>query len=222
MNAQEKYLEEAALWHTEVFLTLRRNYKIACIVAAISLLLACLSVFALAAIAPLKTVEPYVIEVDKATGEAKVLTEYKGDVQQLTIEKSLSKYFLNKYLIARESHDPKLDLEDNYRVVQNMSEGEAFRMYSKRFGTDHPDNPFTKYGDNTVEVEVRSISFLRSDTATIRYELVQTTQENEIRTQWIDIVSFKYTNPPTTEQARLKNPLGFKVTEYRTDREVVK
>jgi type IV secretion system protein VirB8 len=222
MNASEShYFQEADTWHSEIVLKQRSQLKIAYLIGAAALILAALCVIALVIITPLKTVTPYVIEVDKITGEAKVLNQYKGDVQNLTFEEVLSKFWINQYLIARESYSPNIDLEENYNKVRFLSEGKGFDMYAKRFGEDHPDNPFKKYGDSRVEIEVKSISFLRKDTATIRYELIQTHADRETRSHWIDIVNYRYVNSPMTEAERLANPLGFKVTEYRSDREVV-
>lgn len=216
-----KIYDTSETWFEETVISLRSRLRVSYIIAGIALLVATVCAFAMAALAPLKTVVPYVIEVDKITGEAKVLKQYAGEVQQVEFKDVLSKYWINQYLIARESYNPKLDLEENYTKVQNLSEDKAFQMYAKRFADDHVDNPFKKYGDHRVEVEVKSISFLRSDTATVRYELLETMPNAEVRTKWIDIVSFKYTKTPSVEKQMLENPLGFKVTEYRSDREVI-
>jgi len=221
-RSEETYFNEAEEWHSEVILKQRSQLKIAYMIAGGALLLASLTVIALVSIVPLKTVVPYVIEVDKLTGEANVLKQYTGDAQKLSIEEVLSKYWINQYLIARESYSPKGDMEENYNKVRFLSEGKAFDAYSKRFADDSPDNPFKKYGDGRVAVVVQSISFLRKDTATIRYQLVQTTADKEIRSHWIDVINYHYTNTPTDESQRLANPLGFKITEYRPDQEVVK
>lgn len=221
--APEANFKEGEAWDDELIHGLRSQRNIWMIVAVVSLVIALAAVVAVAGLTPLKRVEPIVVEIDKATGKAEVTTTYDGDVSKLSVQEQLAKYFINKYLIARESHNPSLDLEDNYVLVQELSEGVAFNIYAKRFSDGHPDNPFTRYGNNKVKVKISSISFLRGDTATVRYTLIeQKAQEADTATHYIDILNYKFVNVPTEEAARLKNPLGFKVTEYRSDIEIIK
>jgi len=221
--AQEEHLKAGEAWEDEIISGLRSQRNTWMVVAGVALAIALFAVIGVMGLTPLKSVEPIVIEVDKASGRAEVATTYKGDVTQLTVQEQLSKYFISKYLLARESHNPNLDLEENYVLVQELSEGVGFSTYAKRFSEGHPENPFSKYGSSTAEVEISSISFLRSDTATVRYTIVERkVQESDAVTHYIDILNYKFTNVPTSEAARLKNPLGFKVTEYRSDREIVK
>lgn len=219
----EVHLKQGEEWDDELIYALRSQRNIWMIVAVVSLAIALAAVLAVSALTPLKRVEPIVVEIDKATGKAEVTTTYDGDVSKLSVQEQLAKYFINKYLIARESHNPNLDLEDNYVLVQELSEGLAFNVYAKRFTDGHTDNPFTRYGSNRVKVKISSISFLRGDTATVRYTLIeQKAQEADTATHYIDILNYKFVNVPTEEAARLKNPLGFKVTEYRSDIEIIK
>lgn len=221
--APEVNFQHGQEWDDELIHGLRSQRNTWMIVGIVSLVIALVSVIAVVGLTPLKRVEPIVVEVDKATGKAEVTTTYDGDVTKLSVQEQLAKYFINKYLIARESHNPNLDLEDNYVLVQELSEGVAFGAYAKRFSDGHPDNPFARYGSNTVKVKISSISFLRGDTATVRYTLIeQKAQEADTQTHYIDILNYKFVNVPTEEAARLKNPLGFKVTEYRSDIEIVK
>lgn len=209
-------------WFAEVVLKQRRHTAVAYCIAVLGLFLATACAFAVAALSPMKTVVPYVIEVDHITGEARVLKQYAGDVEKLTIEEVLSKYWINQYLTAREAYSPKSDLEINFTKVKFLSEGKAFDNYARRFTDESPDNPFKRYGDSRVSVEVKSISFLSKETASVRYELIQSGTEKETRTYWVDVINYHYTNTPADEAQRLTNPLGFKVAEYRSDREVIK
>ena len=220
--ALEAHFKQGEAWDDELIYALRSQRTIWMMVALISLTIALAAVIAVAGLTPLKRVEAIVVEIDKATGKAEVITTYDGDVSKLSVQEQLAKYFINKYLIARESHNPNLDLEDNYALIQALSEGVAFNTYAKRFTEGHTDNPFARYGNNKVKVKISSISFLRGDTATVRYKLIeQKTQEADTEIYYIDILNYKFVNVPTGEAARLKNPLGFKVTEYRSDLEII-
>lgn len=220
-HQDKEIFTEAEDWHSETVLSLHSQVKIYKIVGIISLCLSFLAVFSLTQLIPLKKTIPYVIEVNKITGDAKVLKIYSGKIENISFEETLSKYWINQYLIARESYYPNLDIEENYLKVQHLSEGKAFSEYKKRFSDGNPKNPFVKYADDLVRVKVLSISFLRKDTATIRYDLIRSTKTTETITRWIDILKFKYTKTPETEATMLENPLGFKITEYRIDSEMI-
>src|SRR3546814_10230486 len=54
-----------------------------------------------AALSPLKTVEPYVITVDRNTGEASIAAKLHGDAT-ITYDEAVRKYFLATYVRYRE------------------------------------------------------------------------------------------------------------------------
>ena len=62
------YFENARRWEQDLLLSAHRSPRIAWVIAAGACALAVASVGAVAALAPLKTVEPFVIRVDNATG----------------------------------------------------------------------------------------------------------------------------------------------------------
>ena len=55
----------------------------------------------------------------------------------------------------------------------------------------------------------------------MRFASTETTQTAKKEDAWVAIVSFRFVNLPETEQDRLINPLGFQVTAYRIDQELV-
>lgn len=223
MNDINKHTKEGDEWAKEINLSLRSRLNKLSIGFGLAMILSIVCVATVWALIPLKTVEAFVVEVDKVTGETKVLKQYTGTIENTTLEEVLSKYWINQYMIARESYSPKLDIEENYAKVEALSEPNAFQVYAKRFTDEAPDNPFTKYKDNRVRVAVKTISFLRKDTATVRYELIEERQNGEaVKTsKLMDILQYKYTKTPTIEKDAFANPLGFKIIEYRTAQEVI-
>ncbi len=222
-ESEANHFDHGEQWEDELIYGLRSQRNKWAAVAIVCLLIALFSVLSLLALVPLKTISPIVIEVDKATGRAEIQTIYDGDVHSLSTQEILSRYFINKYLIARESYDKNLDLEENYTLVQELSSAESFAAYAKRFATGHVDNPFSVYGDNRVKVKISSIGFLRGDAAMVKYSLIeQKKQGGDVETYYNAIIHYKFVNVPSLESARLKNPLGFKVEEFRRDIEIVK
>jgi type IV secretion system protein VirB8 len=65
------------------------------------------------------------------------------------------------------------------------------------------------------------VSFLNKRTAQVRFSSTETSQTAKKEDAWVAIVSFRFVNLPETEEDRFINPLGFQVTAYRVDQELV-
>ena len=75
------YFAEAASWDHDRLIAANRSKRLAWIVAGAASGLAITGVAAIAMLAPLKTVAPYVITVDKATGASEITSPMSGDRQ---------------------------------------------------------------------------------------------------------------------------------------------
>ena len=95
------YFEEAASWERDKLAAAERSKKLAWVVAGVAGALATAGVVAVAALTPLKTVEPYVITVDRNTGEASIAAKLHGDAT-ITYDEAVRKYFLATYVRYRE------------------------------------------------------------------------------------------------------------------------
>ena len=73
------YFERARRFDQDRLLTAYRSTRTAWIVAGVSGVLAACSALAVAALAPLKSVEPFVIRVDNATGIVDVVSALTSD-----------------------------------------------------------------------------------------------------------------------------------------------
>lgn len=190
------------------------------LVGVLALVLAILEAGALIGLAPLKAVEPYVIQVDGNSGRTTVLTPL-GE-KPLTQNEAVTKFFVVKYILARETYDPQ-DLSENYDQVRLMStpdEATRFEAFIRK--TDGPLNQFQNNIARTIRVQ--SVSFLNEKTAQVRFTATQTqlSSNESVDGLWIATLSFQYVNSPTDEEERLKNPLGFQIKTYRVDQEVIK
>jgi type IV secretion system protein VirB8 len=181
--------------------------------------LACLAVAAVVVLAPLKTVRPFLVEANNASGEVRVLRPF--DVADFAPTDAVSKSFLAKYVIARETYDPQ-DLKENYQTVRLMSDSAEGLHVDSHLSPTNIASPLNRYQHHTVRtVRVKSVSFLNKRTAQVRFGSTETTQTTKKEDAWVAILSFRFVNLPETEQDRLVNPLGFQVTAYRVDQELV-
>jgi type IV secretion system protein VirB8 len=181
--------------------------------------IACLAVVALIALTPLKAVQGFLVEVNNANGDVRVLKPF--DVAEFSASDAVAKAFLAKYVIARETYDPQ-DLKENYQAVRLMSDPAEGLHVDNQLSPTNPASPLNQYQTHTVRtVRVKSVSFLNSHTAQVRFTSTETMRASQSTDAWVAILSFRFVNLPETEEERFINPLGFQVTAYRVDQELV-
>jgi type IV secretion system protein VirB8 len=218
-NDLKGYFQEARSWDQDRLAAAERSKRLAWTVAAGASVLALASVCAVVALAPLKSVEPFVVRVDRSTGGVDVMTGLKGR-GDLTYDEAVSKYFLGQYVRAREGYLP-VAAEDNFRQVSIMSTPAEQQRWADFFRLANPQSPPATYGQQAyAEVEIRAISFINPHVASVRFHRTVRRPNQVNGSDWVATVSFTYTKAPMLESDRLKNPLGFQVATYRADPEV--
>ena len=215
-----RYYKEGETWAADINGSLRASRRVAWTAATIALVIAGLEAFALAALAPLKTVVPYTITVDRQTGYVQTVEGLKlgGALSQ---DQAVTQSFLVQYVLARETFDAT-DLRDDYRKVMLWSAGDARAQYLHLMQRTTPDSPLNAYSPTTmVSVTIKSVSLLSPTTALVRFD---TTRHEAGSTPapsqpWAAVLAFRYSNAPMDMGDRFINPLGFQVTRYRRDAE---
>ena len=215
------YFAEARSWDQDRVRDAIRSRRLAWIVAGSASLIAGASVLAVAALAPLKTVAPYVIRVNETTGAVDVQTAITG-ARPIRYDEAVTKYFLAQYVRARESWLPA-SAEESFRQVALLSHPAEQKRWQVAASPSNPQSARSQWGDNAVvEARVRNIAFINSKVANVRFTRVVTTDAESTSSDWIATISFNYTNAPMEEGDRFRNPLGFQVLTYRADPEVVR
>lgn len=212
-NPSQKALD----WDEDRVTRARRSALFGWLVAGILAVVCLMMGGALAALAPLKTVEPYVIRVDNTTGVVEVMTALKDAPN--TYEEAIDNSFLARYLRARASYSPET-LRHDFRVVELMSTPVVASEYGDYMSNANPNSPINVYGRRgEVEVDIQSITEIGTGLSQIRFtKSVKSTQGSTANlSQWIATIAYKYVNAEMSESDRLINPLGFQVTEYRID-----
>lgn len=231
---EKEYFEEARSWDQDKTERIKRSEKRAWRITAAVAFIAVLEAGALASLAPLKTVEPFVIRVDNNTGVIDVvstLTETAGEVEQ-NAQEALDKYFLGQYIRHREGY--QWETRDYDRHLVGLLSGSSVQQDYAAY-TDprrNPRSPVNVYGQNTeVETSIKAISFInpgervdgeRRVTALVRYtKEVKRSGERPSLTHWAATITFTYRNSAMSIQDRQLNPLGFQVISYRNDQESI-
>lgn len=213
------YFAESASWDHDRLLAATRSKRLAWTVAAVAGGLAITGVTAVAMLVPLKTVAPYVITVDKATGASEITSQLSGE-NRVSYDEAVSKYFLADYVRNREGWIPQARKEFFEGVLAMSSRDEQARWIAF-YGKDNPKSPQSVFTDlDTVSVAVKSVTFVSKQVAQVRF--TKTLQRGSISTDSpaIATIAFDTTDTPTSEKQRFKNPLGLEVQTYRADLEV--
>lgn len=184
-----------------------------------------LSIAALALLMPLKTVEPFVIEVDKNTGMSEVL--HIANTEDIPASEMMDKYWVSQYITKREGYDWRT-LHVDFLQVRELSMPNVFDSYASQYGADKKTSlEQTLRDDKRIVVKVNSLVINHSapdGVATVRFtkDLISNrTGATEGRNSWIATVGFEYfPDFKVPEERRLVNPFGFKITSYRVDPEI--
>jgi type IV secretion system protein VirB8 len=216
-GARRPEYERAASWAADIHGSLRSSRRAAWIVAGAALSIAALEALAIATLAPLKTVVPYTLLVDRQTGYVETVKGLQpGTISQ---QSAVTQSFLVQYVIARETFDAT-DLRENYRKVMLWSAGEARSQYEHEMARSNPASPLNLNTPSTMlATTIKSVSLLTPSTALVRFS---TTDHEGVASSgdardWTAVIAFRYSGAPMTMGDRFLNPLGFQVTRYRRD-----
>lgn len=217
----DAYYSQAESWAHDQQDALRASRKVAWIVASAAAAIAVCEAFALIALAPLKTVVPYTLLVDRHTGFVEALKPL--DANTIAPDKALTQSFLVQYVIARESFDYDA-LQSNYRKTVLWSADPARADYVSSVQYSNPGSPLARFPRTTVvETRVKSVSPLSTGAALVRFE----TQRRDAGAQvqppraWVAVIRYRFSGEPMTREDRFVNPLGFQVQRYRRDAEAL-
>lgn len=215
------YFDEAKSWNADRLRAAERSRRLAWGVAAFAGLVATVAVGAVAALAPLKTVEPFVVRVDRTTGAVDVMSALKSE-KPLSYDEAVTKHFLAQYVRAREGWLAPA-AEANFRQVSIMSTPAEQQRWGDFFRPANPTSPQVVYGPaGEAQIDVRAISFVSDGVANVRFHRTVRMSQQVTESDWIATLAFTYTKAPMAEADRWRNPLGFQVTSYRADPEVVR
>ena len=213
--------ETAHRFEDEVFFGLQRRTKLFGWLSVLSLVTCLLSVAAVVMMLPLKEIRPYVVMVDRQTGESElVVSTLPGGLSERDAVRQAE---LVRYITERETYDVA-DNRERIPQVLATSEGQAADSLRSLWNSSAAQYPPAVYGETSlIRVRVRSVTILNDTTAQVRF--IRTLEEpgmQPVVRAFVATVGFAF-HPRTerTLEAVWKNPLGFTVTSYRIDAETL-
>lgn len=176
---------------------------------------------ALAGITPLKKVEPYVIQVDKSTGNQAVITSLTE--KAYTPSEAEDRANIARYVKAREGYVYDT-IQRDFNQIKVTSAPSVFKEYDNFI--EGPSSPSQLKDAVILEPHIISISLENSNgkkTALVRIEVTrkQVAGEGQGETSKTRLVtlSYDYYDGSISEEKRLLNPLGFRIDYYHAEDE---
>ena len=165
---------------------------------------------------PLKTVEPYVINVNKDTGEVSASSVRAQQYKPAEPEK---KYFLAKWIEQLITIDPGIT-EYNLRQAFALTRGKAIQEYTDFMNQTQPLRRLREEKTLTRQVRILSVAFVKDNIANVRF----VAEERQAATtpvikRYAAIIHFEVV-PPVTEKDIIFNPVGLFITHFAITEEI--
>lgn len=221
MSKKPEELVDQSNWYKDRYQYVVVQRKMLTLITVFSLLCTFVTVLVIAALTPLKSIEPFVIQVDQRSGITQTVDPLTA--KELTANEAVNNFYIVQYIRSRETYNIH-DLARNYNVVRIMSERD--KVYGDFTAQADPNNPRSnaaRLGSTGVRtVKFKSISYINPQLAQARI-LIEEKGDNNALTQQhkIALVAFEYIKLNLTNEERYINPLGFRVTDYRLDEDVL-
>jgi type IV secretion system protein VirB8 len=183
-------------------------------IAFISIIAVAVAVFAVTKISLSKEFDPFVIQIENSTGLAKVVNPITSEI--LGGNEALARYFIKRYVTARETYN-SVDFETRARqVVRLLSTGQVYNNYMG-YIKDKLTDPTILYGQkNTTYLTVKSWSKLDSKRYVFRFSITETVGDRKVFNK-IAIIDYDYVAMSLSEDDEDINPVGFQIKGYRVD-----
>jgi type IV secretion system protein VirB8 len=229
-RSQKDISEGARHWYQDKYQNVLVQRNLLALIALVSLLVAFASSVIVMRIAPLKSVEPYLLEIDQKSGITQRVIPATREAYAAS--PAVDRYFTSSYLRAREGYNINI-LRYNHNLVRLMSTSSIF--YGFRRGVD-PENKegFVSRlgGQGSRDVRVLSMAYITNPNDTsanagqtkiiqarvITTETMPNTRPTESR--WVITITFQYSDLALNQEEQLLNPLGYTVLSYQIQAEV--
>lgn len=198
-------------WYADQYraVVIQRNFLV--IITAIAIAATLSSVFVVKQVTDSRTVEPYVIEVESRSGVTNVIRPL--DLNSLVTNIPIQKYFINKYVYAREVYNPGSYEYNYFFVTRILSAATAYYDFVR---TVNPGE-LQRLGSKGKNVRINYANILpgRAPTGDLHAEIGFTEFFADGRTKnKTAIMYYNFFDLELNDDQRAINPVGFNVTNY--------
>ena len=201
----------------QVFTT-QKNFLV--LITFLSLIATIISIVGIVKVTTSKKIEPFVIEVEERSGITNVIRPLLKE--QFSYNETLRRYFLTKYIRAREEYHETTFEHNYFTVVKLMSTSEVYEKFRQTIDPSNPQSPIRMGNKSSRNIKITSITPLDNSNfkVQIRFTAIDTGARNNIQRK-IATISFNYQDFDYTPAQREVNPLGFQVTSYVLTNETI-
>jgi type IV secretion system protein VirB8 len=217
-------------WYADRYQQALVQRNVLLFICALALAAAAFAAFAIYSMAPLKTVEPYLIKIDEKSGIIQKVEPVSRN--QYAANEAVDRYFISRYVLAREGYNPTTQRIDA-NIVRVTSVPDVFNTYRLQADPNNPASVAATLRQTGIrQAEITSISYIenpaiRGNAATTPTKIMQvrfTTHDAASATggskiAWVATIAFEYASLNLTEEEKLINPIGFTVTSYQVQKE---
>lgn len=233
-SKKEESIAASKNWYEDRYQTVvvQRNFLVILII--ISTIGSILATLGIIEVTSSKKIEPFVIEIEEKTGITNVIRPFLRE--KLNDDEVLKRYFLYKYIVARESYNQSTYKNDYYKVVRLLSGQNTYSSFREKLRSGEIDTiqSSIRSRGHRRDVEVLSIndrSHLNTggkkgkkgeETLTYLVNFKATTvvsRGKSFTRRYSAIVDFSYRDLEKTLSELSVNPLGFTVTRYTVNSE---
>jgi type IV secretion system protein VirB8 len=213
-KGQEAKESEKMDWQQQRYESISTQRNLFLLFALIMLLGISVAILAMLHVIDSKKISPFVIKIDNSTGATNIVNPLTSNV--LSGEDGLARYFIKKYISARETYNP-VDFETTARKYIKLTS--ADRIYSSyyNFISNKDNNPKIYYGtNNTTYIKTKSWSKIDKNKHVCRFSIHETLGDMKVYNK-IAIVEIEYVAMQLSDSDQDINPVGFQVKNYRVD-----
>lgn len=218
---QQEVSDSSKHWYQDKYQNVLTQRNILGLVAIVALLVALAAVFAVMRLAPLKTVEPYLLQIDEKTGITQRVDPIVRD--QYAASQAVDFYFTTMYLRLRESYNVAT-LYQNYDALRLMSAREVFYGYRRSVDASQEGSTAKRLGAaGRRDIKIRSMAYITAGPSGPKSKIIQarfSTSESlpnapDRVDNWVATITFEYADLPLNQEEQWLNPLGYTVTSYQ-------
>lgn len=218
----DAYFAEARAWDgmylADLVRTARRERLLVYVLGGICIALTT----AIVVMMPLKEIRPALVRVDNSTGivdQIEWITDARVDYGE-----AVARTFVWQYIACREAYTVATYASAYERCAIMTAPDAPTRALVELFDHRSDKSLYARYGnDGQALIKFKSITFLRPQLARLRFQREEKLPgaDAPVVSHWEATVAFRYIGDSMAQSARLLNPLGFQVVEYRVDPETV-
>lgn len=213
-NQPNNFVEITRNWYEERSDRIIVQRNILLVLSCLLVLLVIISVATVTFLINSREFSPFVIQIDDSTGLTTIVNPISSEI--LNGDEALARYFIKKYLIARETYNPvdfTTEARTTVRLLSSSSVYYTFLNYIRNKNID----PVLIYGQsNTTYFTIKSWSKLENGKYIIRFSITETAGNKKVYHK-IAVLSYSYIPMELTEAERDINPVGFQINGYRVD-----